>query len=181
MTSPRLSLVTPSYNQGQFLETCMQSVLGQGLPNLEYMVLDGGSMDGSVEIIRRYTDRLAYWRSHPDGGHMDAVQEGFERSTGEIMGWLNSDDRLAPWALRTVEAVFSTFPQVEWITTRYPMMMDERGVLIRTRRMEWIERQRILPRSECPLSPGIFFRVYPAGIDFLATEPLGEGRSACGY
>jgi glycosyltransferase involved in cell wall biosynthesis len=112
----KFSIVTPSYNQGRFLETCIRSVLDQEYPDLEYFVMDGGSADGSLEIIKRYADRLTGWRSRPDGGHKDAVQDGFDCSTGEIMGWLNSDDKHAPWALAAADAVFRQFPDVQWIT-----------------------------------------------------------------
>src|SRR5215471_5184742 len=85
---PRISVVTPSYNQGQFLERTIRSVLMQGYPNLEYIVVDGGSSDGSVETIRKYERHLAYWRSEPDRGQSHAINEGFKKSTGEIMCWL---------------------------------------------------------------------------------------------
>jgi glycosyltransferase involved in cell wall biosynthesis len=85
-------VVTPSYNQGEFLEQTIRSVLLQGYPNLEYFVIDGGSSDRSVDIIKKYESYLAYWVSEPDRGQSHAINKGFERSTGEIMCWLNSDD-----------------------------------------------------------------------------------------
>lgn len=97
---PRISIVTPSFNQAAFLRDAIESVLGQGYPNLEYMVLDGGSTDGSVEIIREYADRLAFWCSEPDGGQAAAINRGFGRATGEILAWLNSDDYYLPGTLR---------------------------------------------------------------------------------
>ncbi len=99
---PRISIVTPSYNQGQFIEETIRSVLLQGYPNLEYIVIDGGSTDGSVEIIRRYEPWLAYWVSEKDRGQSHAINKGFARSTGEIMAWLNSDDVYVQRALETV-------------------------------------------------------------------------------
>lgn len=104
---PRITIVTPSFDQGRFLEKTIQSILSQQYENLEYLVIDGGSTDGSVDIIRRYQDRLHYWVSEPDSGQADAIAKGFARSTGEIMGWLNSDDLLLPGALATVAQTFS--------------------------------------------------------------------------
>lgn len=99
---PRISIVTPSYNQAQFVEETIRSVLLQGYPNLEYIVMDGGSQDGSVEIIQKYARWLSYWTSERDGGQADAINKGFERSTGSVLAWINSDDTLLPGALGAV-------------------------------------------------------------------------------
>ncbi len=99
---PKISVVTPSYNQGKFLEQTIRSVLLQNYPNLEYFVIDGGSQDESVEIIRKYEPWLTYWISERDRGQSHAINKGFTRTTGEIMCWLNSDDYFAPHALGTV-------------------------------------------------------------------------------
>ena len=115
---PRISIVTPSYNQGRFLEECIDSILSQNYPNLEYVIMDGGSTDGSVEIIRKYEKHLTYWQSCPDGGHYAAVSAGFTHTTGEIMAWLNSDDKYHPNAFLKIACIFSMHPHVDWLTGR---------------------------------------------------------------
>jgi glycosyltransferase involved in cell wall biosynthesis len=153
---PKVSIVTPSFNQGRFLEDCLHSILDQNYPDLEYFVMDGGSTDGSPEIIRRYAGRLTGWRSHPDAGHMAAVQEGFERSDGEVMGWLNSDDMLAPWALRTVAEVFRLFPEVQWLTSMYPMIMREDGLVTGARRSEGFNARAFYRGRNAPFNPWFY-------------------------
>lgn len=89
---PKISIVTPSYNQGQFIEETIRSVLLQGYPNLEYIVIDGGSTDNSLEIIQKYEPWLRYWISEPDEGQADAIHKGFQRASGDLLAWQNSDD-----------------------------------------------------------------------------------------
>jgi glycosyltransferase involved in cell wall biosynthesis len=107
---PRITLVTPSYNQGSYIEETMCSVLEQKYPALEYVVMDGGSTDGTVEIIRRYERHLKYWRSAPDSGQAAAIREGFAKGTGELLNWLNSDDLLAADALKIVAEMAGRAP-----------------------------------------------------------------------
>ncbi len=124
---PSIAIVTPSYNQAQFLAETMESVLNQNYPKLEYVVIDGGSSDGSVDIIRRYQSQLTYWVSEPDGGQYDAINNGFARTTGEIMAWLNSDDKYTPWTFTVVADIFSAFPHIEWITSVHPISWNQHG------------------------------------------------------
>lgn len=107
--------MTPSYNQGAFIERTLRSVILQGYPNLEYIVIDGGSTDGSAAIIRRHEPWLTYWHSRRDHGQAAAIAEGFRRSTGDILCWLNSDDILLPGALEHVATLFIRNPRVDFI------------------------------------------------------------------
>jgi glycosyltransferase involved in cell wall biosynthesis len=106
-TLPKISVITPSYNQGAFLEQTIRSVLLQHYPNLEYIIIDGGSKDDSVAIIKKYEPWLSYWVSEPDRGQSHAINKGFARATGQIICWLNSDDYFTPGALRTVSELLA--------------------------------------------------------------------------
>jgi len=125
-TLPKITIVTPSYNQGPYLEQTILSVLSQQYPNLEYIIMDGGSTDNSVEIIKRYADRLSYWESGPDKGQAAAIVKGFELSSGTILGWLNSDDMLMPNALINVANAFLATPEICAVTGRC-VIIDEGG------------------------------------------------------
>lgn len=116
---PLISIVTPSYNQGEFLEECIDSILSQNYPNLEYVIMDGGSSDNSVEIIRKYQKYLTYWQSQPDGGQYNAISEGFKKTSGEIMTWLNSDDKYHENAFFKVAYILLCNPQINWLTARH--------------------------------------------------------------
>lgn len=154
----RISIVTPSYNQGSFLEATVQSVLGQPVPELEYAVLDGGSTDGSCEILKRYGDRLRFWCSAPDGGQYHAINSGFARSTGEILGWLNADDLYLPGALSVVCEIFERHPEIEWLTTLYPLRWDATGRVVRCSARSGFSRAGFLAGENLPTghwySPG---------------------------
>ena len=114
---PKITIVTPSYRHGHYLEETMRSVLLQNYPNLEYVVIDGGSEDESRQLLERYRGQLSYWVSEPDRGHAHALNKGFARATGEILAWLNAGDFYFPQALHHVAQVFQTFPNIEWLTT----------------------------------------------------------------
>ena len=109
---PLVSIITPSFNQGQFIEETILSVLNQGYPHIEYIVIDGGSTDGTLDILQKYKDRLTCI-SGPDGGQSDAINKGWRKAQGEIMAWLNSDDRYCPGAIRKVVEVFKAQPEVD--------------------------------------------------------------------
>ncbi|MHB8933803.1 MAG: glycosyltransferase family 2 protein [Bellilinea sp.] len=114
-SQPLVSIVTPSYNQAAYLEAAMRSVLEQDYPNIEYLVADGGSNDGSAEIIRQYADRLAWWVSEKDQGQADGANKGFSRARGEIIGWLNSDDLYRPGAIAGAVAAFQANPTAGFV------------------------------------------------------------------
>ena len=98
MALPRITIVTPSFNQGQYLEQTIRSVLNQDYPNVEYIIMDGGSRDNSAEIIKKYSDFLARWESEPDRGQAHAINKGMEYASGDILCWINSDDWYVPGA-----------------------------------------------------------------------------------
>ncbi len=109
--SPLVTVVTPSYNQAAFLEETILSVLEQDYPRIEYLVVDGGSTDGSVEIIKKHAERLAWWVSEPDLGQTDALNKGFGRAKGQILAWLNSDDTYLPHAVGEAVAYLEAHPE----------------------------------------------------------------------
>jgi glycosyltransferase involved in cell wall biosynthesis len=123
---PRISIITPSFNQVRFIEKTLVSVISQGYPNLEYIVMDGGSTDGTVEIIKRYSRQLTHWVSAPDDGQADAIRRGFELSTGEIMGYVNSDDLLLPGSLEYVAWQFRQHPEAGFLAGGFSDI-DEHG------------------------------------------------------
>lgn len=130
---PRITIVTPSFNQGQFLEETIRSVLLQGYPHQEYIVIDGGSTDDSVGIIKKYEPWLAYWVSEPDQGQAQAINKGFRRATGEWLGWLNSDDCYAPKALYHLMTSGAT-TQATWVAGASIRFKD--GVVHRPKRLQ---------------------------------------------
>lgn len=138
---PRISVVTVNYNLAPYLEATIRSVLDQDYPNLEYIIIDGGSTDGSLDIIQKYAHRLTHWISEPDKGQYDAVQKGFALSTGDIMYWINSDDLLYPGSLRSVAEIFQTFPEVEWLQGQ-PTEYTPEGSPIRRIDLPWARWSR---------------------------------------
>jgi len=133
---PKISIVTPNSNGAEYLEDTIKSVVEQKYPNLEYIVIDGGSKDESVDIIKKYQNQITYWTSEPDDGMYHAIQKGFARSTGEIMAWINSDDMYHKKAFYTIAEIFGSFEQVKWLvgaTTAYDTL--GRTVLVRPSRL----------------------------------------------
>lgn len=130
---PRISIVMPSYNQAPYLEESILSVLEQDYPDIEFIVLDAGSTDGSQAILKRYGARLAYWHSRPDRGQIDALMQGFALASGKLLGWVNSDDVLLPGALRALAEAHSQEPGAGLIGGKY-ILIDQYGKVIRCKR-----------------------------------------------
>jgi glycosyltransferase involved in cell wall biosynthesis len=159
MNYPKISIVTPSFNQGKYLEETICSVLEQKYPNLEYILVDGGSTDNSVEIIKKYEPHLSWWCSEKDNGHGHALNKGFKRCTGDIMAWINSDDKYFPWTLHTIAEIFMQHEDVHWIVGKNAWF-DEKGRLLDARNLyrnkfdylsgnyQWIQQESVFWRKE---------------------------------
>lgn len=145
MNYPKITVITPIFNGAKFLEETILSVISQKYPNLEYIIIDGGSNDGSVDIIRKYESELAFWISEPDEGMYYAIQKGFEKSTGEIMGWINSDDKLIENSLFILSEIFSENKQINWIQG-YPTVIDEESRILLHRPQRY-KRDQFLSKS----------------------------------
>ena len=153
---PSITVVTPSFNQGRFLERTILSVLDQAYPALEYFVMDGGSTDDSVDIIRRYAHRLDHWASQPDGGQTAAINTGWRMARGEILCWLNSDDYYLPGTLRFVGEYMREHPE-EWVVYGSWEAVDDAG-----RRLNYAGRpfahSRMILSQNCIPQPAAFIR-----------------------
>jgi len=156
---PKISIVTPSYNQGDFIEETIRSILLQGYPNLEYFIFDGDSEDNSVEIIRKYEPWLTYWESEKDRGQTHALNKGIERVTGEIFHWLNSDDRLMKGALETAALSFRADPEaVGWVGSG--VMIDTAGKVVKVVGPRGLLKEELARWSENYLcQPAIFINM----------------------
>jgi len=156
MYLPRITVVTPSFNQGKFIEETMKSVVNQDYPNLEYIVIDGGSTDDSIEIIKKYADKLAYWVSEKDNGQTHAINKGFERATGDIITWINSDDVYCEESLLTIGSYFSAHNDCYWLAGNL-LFMDESGhAYIRKypNSARWLEKNAMMSIYQ----PNVFLR-----------------------
>jgi glycosyltransferase involved in cell wall biosynthesis len=168
---PTITVVTPSYNQGDFIEQTISSVLSQNYPRLQYIVIDGGSTDCSRAVISRYSDKIDYWISEKDGGQSDALRKGFSLATGELLGWLNSDDILYPGALQLIGEAYESNSR-HLIAGNVAVFTEGKS------RKSWIIRQRHLNVRDmvagwtgraCYSQPGVFFShdayIQSGGID----------------
>jgi glycosyltransferase involved in cell wall biosynthesis len=138
----KISIVTPSFNQAQFLEQTILSIIHQNYPHLEYIIIDGGSTDGSVDIIRKYEKHLKYWVSEKDRGQAHAINKGFALCTGDVLNWINADDRLLPDALNSLSKAVSAYPEAgAWVGSCN--LVDTHGVIVKTRVPRGLRRDKI--------------------------------------
>lgn len=129
MIYPKISIITPTFNQAKYIEHTILSIINQQYPNLEYIIIDGGSTDETIDIIRKYEDRISFWVSEKDNGLYDAINKGFKKATGEIFAWLNSDDIYLPNSLYTVAEIFTDFQEIEWLQGANSHI-DEKGKIV---------------------------------------------------
>ena len=190
MSFPSISIVMDSYNQVKFIENSIRSVVDQDYPDLEFIIFDGGSTDGSVEIIKKYESRISYWQSKPDGGQVKALNAGIDKSTGDIVGVLDSDDMLCPDTLHIVGKYFAENPDKEWLggggiirdvkkgdTVKLPEKIDFESFL-KNWNEYWICQPSIFWKKSIWNKIGSFDEMYNSSFDYdfwlrLARE--GEG------
>ena len=151
MNPLKISIITPSFNQASYLEQTILSIINQGYENLEYIIIDGGSTDNSVEIIKKYSDKLTYWISEKDRGQTDAINKGFRMATGEVVGWINSDDILLPESLKKIANTFLSNPKAN-IVTGWTVRIDADNKIIFNhyfpRQIGWLARKGVFPFSQ---------------------------------
>src|SRR5579864_1442509 len=152
MTAPlKISIVTPCLNSREFIDRTIRSVIDQNYDTLEYIIADGGSTDGSLDVIRKHGAAISQVVSEPDRGHYDAINKGFSKSTGEVMGWLNSNDIHFPWTLSVVSEIFSAFPSIEWATTSFPLVVDQRDRVVSAHRFYGFGRKAFWRGQNMPI------------------------------
>lgn len=156
ITYPKISIITATYNRADFLEQTILSIINQNYPNLEYIIIDGGSTDGTLEIIKKYKQYINYWVSEKDNGMYDAIQKGFDHATGDILGWLNSDDLYFEWTFSTVAKLFTKFSDVEWISSNQLINIDENSNALKASEIDGYSRAGYLKGEHLPSSKSKF-------------------------
>lgn len=152
----KISVITPSYNQGRFLERTIKSVLSQDYDQCEFIIMDGGSTDNSLDVITKYSKSIDHYESRPDGGQTHAVNKGINRSTGEIIGWLNSDDVYYPGTLSAVADIFQKYPEVNVIYGQADHIDENDGFIEEYKTEPW-DYEKL--KNICFIcQPAVFFR-----------------------
>jgi len=201
---PRISIVTPSFNQAQYLEETIRSVLQQGYPNLEYIIIDGGSTDGSVEIIKKYESQLTYWESNRDKGQTYAITKGMQYASGDLVNWLNSDDILLPGALEMLGRFYLSLNRDLAVICGHNKLINETGKEINRRYSKKIAKEnKTLPQSpdieagaqasvfltrkswelvnginvnlNFTMDTDLYFRIFASGVSFYILDYLLSG------
>ena len=156
MSQPKVSIITPSFNQGKFIEETIKSVLAQNYPNIEHIVMDGGSTDNTLEILKKYSDRII-WKSEPDRGQTHAINKGFKIATGKILAWQNSDDTYMSYTVSTVVDFFQKHPEVSMVYG-YFNYIDKDSNLLLTKKMINFDYRKFVCGRFTPSQPTAFFR-----------------------
>lgn len=176
----KISIVTPSFNQARFLERTMTSVLEQPYPELEYIIIDGRSNDGSREIIQKYQEKLAYWISEPDQGQTDAINKGFTQATGDIFAWLNSDDTYMPGSLPQVASFFENHPAAAAVYSNSNFINENDRIIGRFPAAQTDNRKLSRGMSIFPSKPVFSGRICGAKWDLLTQTFSLPWITTCG-
>lgn len=156
MHQPKVSIITPSFNQGEFIEETIKSVLNQDYPNIEYIIIDGNSTDNTLEILKIYSDKII-WKSEPDKGQTHAINKGFKIATGEILAWQNSDDTYMPYTVSTIVDFFQKHPDAGMVYG-YFNYIDENGNFLLTKKVIDFNYRQFVCGRFTPNQPTVFFR-----------------------
>jgi glycosyltransferase involved in cell wall biosynthesis len=171
MSKPLVSIITPSFQQAKWLESCINSVLNQTYENIEYIIIDGGSTDGSKEIIEKYSDKLSFWQSKKDNGQANAINIGYKKAKGEIIAYLNADDLLEPWAVETIIRVFEVNKEFAIIYGKCKTI-DENNNLIKEAEGHQLRFDGLLAEGMLPgmYQPACFFNKTYLDPEFMVDE-----------
>ncbi len=171
MSKPLVSIITPSFQQAKWLESCINSVLNQSYENIEYIIIDGGSTDGSKEIIEKYSDKLSYWQSKKDNGQVNAINIGYKKAKGEIIAYLNADDLLEPCAVEAIVRVFEVNKEFAVIYGQCKTI-DENDNLVKEAEGQQLRFDSLLANGMLPgmYQPACFFNKTYLDPEFMVDE-----------